>query len=108
MPLREQDHSADIAPYRDRAADEAADETFDRTAFARRALDIVRPLRTTVAICPGAARLRVESGRAWGKGPGARWAVLAIPPSASKRAIALAVAELAPEARPWVLDVLLT
>jgi hypothetical protein len=108
MPLREPDHSADIAPYRDREVDETSDEGFDRAEFARQALDLVRPTRTTVAICSGASRLRVESGRAWGRGPGARWAVLAIPASASRRAIALAVAELAEETRPWLLDVLLS
>ncbi len=66
----------------------------------------VRPADTTVAVCPGASRLRVDSGRAWGRGARARWAVLAIPARASRRAIALAVAELAHAPRPYVLDVL--
>jgi hypothetical protein len=108
MPIREPDHMADIAPYRDREVDETSDEGFDRAEFARQALDLVRPAQTTVAICEGAARMRVASGRAWGHGPGARWAVLAVPPRASRRAIALAVAELARAPRPWVLDVLLS
>jgi hypothetical protein len=96
----------DIAPEIERELDEKSDERFDRAAFARQALDLVQPPETTVAICPGASRMRVESGRAWGRGSGARWAVLAIPPQASRRAIALAVAELASAPRPYVLDVL--
>ena len=87
---------------------EEDDESFDRLAFAAAALDLVRPPRTRVAICAGASRVRVESGRAWGRGDGARWAMLSIPARASRRAIALAVAELARgAAAPWALDVLL-
>jgi hypothetical protein len=89
----------------DRAVDETSDERFDRGAFARRAIDLVDPKKTTVAICEGASRLRVESGRVWGRGE--RWAMLAIPTHASRRAIALAVAGLAHEPGAWVLDVLM-
>lgn len=94
----------------DRAVDEVSDERFDRAAFARRAIDLVQPRRTTIALCEGASRLRVESGRIWGR-DGERWALLALPASASRRAIALAVLELAGDAsaRPaaYVLDVLM-
>jgi hypothetical protein len=100
----------------DRAVDETSDERFDRGAFARRAIELVRPRRTTVAICEGATRLRVESGRLWGR-PQAlprdpddsdeRWALLAIPADASRRAIALAVAALAHGAHAYALDVLI-
>lgn len=119
MPIRKPENVLDVARDPERAVDETSDESFDRTAFAREALDLVRPPRTTVAICPGAARMRVESGRIWGrgKGPGGRggeaheaherWAMIAIPPRASRRAIALAVAELARLPRPYVLDILL-
>ncbi len=96
----------DIAPELEREVDETSEERFDRAEFARRALDLVRPAETTVAICAGASRMRVESGRAWGRGGPARWALLAIPPKASRRAIALAVAELASAPGPYVLDVL--
>src|SRR5271169_5025326 len=106
MPALKPENAAHIEPERERAVDETSDEGFDRTAFARRALDIVRPLGTTVAICEG-ARLRVDSGRAWGHAAGQRWAVLAIPSHASRRAIALAVAELARVPPPYALDVLL-
>ena len=94
----------------DHAVDEFSDERFDRAAFARRAIDLVQPRRTTIALCEGASRLRVESGRIWGR-DGERWALLAIPAMASRRAIALAVLELAGDAasraRAYVLDVLM-
>ena len=104
----------------DRVVDETSDERFDRAAFARRAIDLVQPRRTTVAICEGASRMRVESGRMWGR-PRAeradagvraddaveRWALLAIPARASRRAIALAVAQLARGPRPYALDALM-
>jgi hypothetical protein len=101
------DNVLDVAPELTRALDEISEEPFDRAAFAQLALDLVRPPGTTVAICPGAARMRVDTGRVWGRGAQARWAVLAIPSRASRRAIALAVAELARAPRPYALDVLL-
>jgi hypothetical protein len=107
MPILQPDNVLNVAREHDHAVDETSDEPFDRAAFARRALDLVSPPRTTVAICHGAQRMRVESGRAWGRAPDQRWALLAIPPRASRRAIALAVAELARLPRPYVLDVLL-
>jgi hypothetical protein len=113
----------------DRVVDETSDESFDRAAFARHAIDVVKPRRTIIAICEGAARMRVESGRMWGhlRRNGAiarasaalpveadqahaadeRWALLAIPARASRRAIALAVAQLAPGPRAYALDVLM-
>ena len=87
---------------------EEDDEPFDRMAFAVAALDLVRPPQTRVAICAGASRVRVESGRMWGRGEGARWAMLSIPARASRRAIALAITELTRgTSTPWALDVLL-
>jgi hypothetical protein len=111
-PARNPDHVLDIAPDIERSLDETSDEPFDRAAFALQALDLVRPPGVTVAVCPGATRMRVDTGRAWGRGQGARgprtWAVLAIPAKASRRAIALAVAGLARAPAPYVLDVLLS
>jgi hypothetical protein len=93
---------------RERDLAEEDDEPFDRFAFAVAALDLLRPPRTRVALCAGSSRVRVESGRAWGRGQDARWALLSIPARASRRAIAVAVAELAHGSpRPWALDVLL-
>ncbi|WP_394848160.1 hypothetical protein LZC95_11925 [Pendulispora brunnea] len=121
MPKLEIDFG-DIREYteQERALLETSDERFDRLAFAQRALDLVNPLRTRIAICVekaprssaasrGAGRLprvTVQSGRAWGRGPGARWAILSIPAHASRRAIATAVSELAGEPGPYALDVL--
>jgi hypothetical protein len=102
-------------PDRDRDLCETSSERFDRAAFARHALDLVRPRNTTVAICEGARRLRLESGRMWGRRPAGsppdqeeRWAMLLISPDASRRAIALAVAELTRAPRAYAFDLLLS
>jgi hypothetical protein len=107
MPVREQELFADVASERELAMVETSTETFDRFAFAMRALDLIRVRRTRVAICEGRSRVRVESGRAWGRAPGERWAVLSIPKKASRRAIALAVSELASDPPGYALEVLL-
>jgi hypothetical protein len=88
--------------------DQTSCESFDRVAFAERAIALVRPLHMTVAICEGSRRVRIDSGRQWGRGAGARWAVLSVPHDASRRAIARAVLDLSPfgVARPWALDIL--
>lgn len=84
-------------------------ESFDRVAFAERAVALVRPPRTTVAICVGARRVGVVAGRQWGATPGSRWAILSVPTNASRRAIASAVLELGDGSVPvpWALDVLI-
>ncbi len=88
---------------------ETSEERFDRIAFAERALAILRPKLLTVALCKGVARVRVEVGREWSGAKGARWAILSVPPRASRRAIALAVAGLGTgDAKPYALDVLLS
>ena len=89
-------------------ASQSSTESFDRVAFAERALALVKPPGTTVAICEGARRVRVQAGRQWGGAAGERWAILSIPANASRRAIASAVLELGVGAtRPFALDVLL-
>jgi hypothetical protein len=91
----------------DHARAETSAEAFDRVAFAERALTLLRPPpRTTIAICQGRARVHVLTGPTWGK-PGERWAMISVPPTASRRAITLALAELADRTLPWALDVLL-
>jgi hypothetical protein len=88
---------------------ESSTESFDRIAFTERALELVRPPRTTVAICEGARRVKVVAGRQWGKEPDARWAVVSVPRDASRRAIAAAVLGLhGGTARAWALDVLVS
>lgn len=82
-------------------------ESFDRIAFAERAVALVKPARTRVAICGGARKMRVASGRQWGK-PGVTWAMVMIPANASRKAIASAVLALHEgEAKPFTLDVLM-
>jgi hypothetical protein len=83
-------------------------EPFDRLAFATAALELVRPAHMTIAVCARSTRLRVEAGRKWGGQPGERWALVSVPETASRRAIALAIAQLGEGApRPYALDVLL-
>jgi hypothetical protein len=98
---------------------ESSAEDFDRIAFAERAIALIRPPRTAVAICEGGlhARVHVESGRQWGT-YGGRWAVVRVPRRASRRAIASAVLGLYGTTdemaspyrahRAWALDVLMT
>jgi hypothetical protein len=101
MAITKRENVLDIAVDRDLELDETSDERFDRTEFAMEVLELLRPSRTTVAVCHG-ARLRVECGRTWGR-PDERWAVLAITPTASRRAITTAVAALARAPRPYAL-----
>ena len=62
----------------------------------------------TVAVCAGKTRLRVEAGRLWGRGPKETWAIVSVPPTASREAIALAVSRLGMTCSgPYALDVLL-
>ena len=107
MPTRDFTEFAEIARERELVAVESSTERFDRLAFAQRALSLVRPPKTTVALCQGRSRVKVEAGRAWGRAHGERWAILSVPPTASRRAIAIAVAGLAGKSEPYALDVLL-
>lgn len=86
-------------------ADDVTSESFDRVAFAEAAIALVKPPRMRVAICGGARKVHVSSGRQWGSTM--RWAMVAIPHNASRRAIARAVLALHEgDARAWALDVL--
>ena len=86
---------------------QSSHEVFDRLAYAERIVALVRPRLTTVAICEGMRRVRLQAGRQWGGPPGARWAILTVPKNASRRAIATAVLGLhLGEAKPFALDVL--
>lgn len=89
---------------------EAADpEDFDRIDFAMHALRLLRPQRLTVAVYRRHAELRVECVRDLAQGEGARWAMVGIPPRASRAQIAHALAELAGVADvPYAVDVLLS
>jgi hypothetical protein len=98
----------DVVPERELDGTETSFERFDRMAFAERAVSLVKPPGMRVAIAEGRSRVIVEAGRAWGRAENAQWAMLFVPPRASRRAIATAVAALAPSpAEPYVLDTLL-
>jgi hypothetical protein len=109
MPKIELDPWADERREREEDAIlwQSSHEDFDRMAFAERIVALVRPRGTTVAICEGMRRVRLQAGRQWGGGPGARWAILSIPKTASRRAIATAVLGLhLGETKPFAFDVI--
>jgi hypothetical protein len=84
-------------------------ERFDRIAFALRTLEILKPRGMTVAVFAGRFDLQVERGRDWGRGPDATWAMVRIPPDASREHIVLALTELSGlPTTPWLLDTLMS
>jgi len=81
-----------------------SDERFDRIGFAMELLRVLRP-PLTIAVYERRHDLRVDQSRLLG--PSSAWAMLGIPPHASRERIALAVAELAGVARvPFAVDLL--
>lgn len=87
----------------DATVGETSIEAFDRLAFARETVGRMLP-RTRVAVCSGARQVQVLSGRLWGDDADKRWVLLAIPPSASRRAIVHALATLGGDAPPYFYD----
>jgi hypothetical protein len=82
-------------------------ERFDRIAYARHALDVLAPPKLTVALYSANLHLHVERGNDHRAGPPAEWAILGIPPHASRRQIAVAVVDLAGLAgTPYIVDLL--
>lgn len=82
-------------------------EHFDRIAFAMRALRVLRPDSMRVAVYSRIRELRVERGRDLSSGEHESFALLGIPPDASRESIALALAELAGlSGTPFLVDVL--
>lgn len=81
---------------------------FDRIAFAMRALRRLKPKRVKVAVYSATSGLRVEQGRNLYHGEGGGWAIVGIPPYASREHIAYALAELAGvESVPYAVQALL-
>ena len=100
-PQHEQTDAQRRIEYRDPAE-------FDRIAFAMRALHRLRPKRMTVAVYSAVSALRVEQGRNLHRGEGGSWAIVGIPPHASREHIAYALAELAGVASvPYAVQTLL-
>ncbi len=108
--VAQEGRAADLDPRTRR--DDSSDEVFDRLAFAAHVLaqlvKYAHPRIEQVVVASGRYGVEVESGRYWGHGPEARWALMSVPESASSRAIVLAAASLAGDRTPaWTLDVLL-
>ena len=68
-------------------------QRFDRVAFALRALRLLIPTDTRIAVFRS-SRLQVTQGLDLARGPGARWVMLGIPWDASAESIVLALTEL--------------
>jgi hypothetical protein len=105
--VRERDtHYEQVDPRRQVEYRDPSD--FDRIAFAMRALRRLRPKRMTVAVYSAVSALRVEWGRNLHRGEGGSWAIVGIPPHASREHIAYALAELAGvESVPYAVQMLL-
>lgn len=105
----EDDRSVWIVEERRELARELGDERFDRLGFALRALEILKPRGMTVAVFQSRFALKIERGRDWSGGPGATWAMVSIPPDATRENIILALTELSGlPVTPWLLDTLLS
>lgn len=79
-------------------------EAFNRVSYAMQLLRLLK-VRHRVAICVGTSRLNVEQGDTPGSLKPKPWAILSIPPDASRAHIALTVAQLAGRsADPFLLD----
>ncbi len=85
-----------------RSLDQTSGAEFDRIEFAMRALALLRP-PMTVAVYPRARSLEVVKGRDLTGPRGTEWAMLGVPPDASREHIALAVAELGGSGTPSLL-----
>ena len=78
-------------------------ERFDRIAYAMALLRVLKP-RMTVAVYPRNRYLHVEQGCQQGDEP---WAMLGVPPHATRESIASALVELSGRQRePFLIDLL--
>lgn len=80
-------------PRRAEDCERRPDQRFDRLAFALRAVGLLSPAQTRVAVF-SSSRLVVEQGRDLERGPRARWAMVGIPRDASAQSIVLALTRL--------------
>ena len=82
-------------------------EAFDRLAYARQLLGVLKVNRR-VALCVGTDKIQVDQGGWPGLPQHPPWAILSIPPDASRAHIALTIAQLAGRSRdPFLLDTML-
>jgi hypothetical protein len=99
-------HYEKIAPRRQTEFHDASE--FDRLAFAMRALHRLRTKRMRVVVYSTMSTLQVEQGLDLRRGEGATFALVGIPPHASREHIAYALAELAGVASmPYAVQALL-
>jgi hypothetical protein len=81
---------------------------FDRIAFAMRALRRLRPRRLKVAVYEAVSSLQVKRGKDFDGGRETGWAMVGIPPHASREHIAYALVELTgATAVPYTVQMLL-
>lgn len=79
-------------------------ERFDRIAYAMSLLRLLKP-PMTVAVYPGSHFIHVERSRP--RAPREPWAILGIPPHATRETIATAIAELTGrDGAPFMIDLL--
>lgn len=99
-------HYEKIEPQRRREPRD--DREFDRLAFAMRALRRLRTKQMRVVVYTTMSTLQIEQGRDLKRGEGATFALVGIPPHASREHIAYALAELAGVASvPYAVQALL-
>jgi hypothetical protein len=78
-------------------------ERFSRIEFVLAVLDLLKP-DMNITVYPG-RHWKIRRGRDWSVGPDAVWAMIGVPPDASRQYIAFALAELAGKAdQPFVVD----
>lgn len=111
MAARRDDDENPLGAYRieeRRLIARARRSGYDALAFAKRALRILEPRGVDVAIYEGRFELKVERGRYFRAGPESHWAMVAIPPSASREQIAVVLAEIAGVAHvPLMIETLI-
>ena len=96
----------EIVPWQSQEYRDPSD--FDRIAFAMRVLRRLKPRRMTVAVYQAVSSLQVQRGADFRGGEGASWAMVGIPPHASREHIAYALVELAGVASvPYAIQSLL-
>lgn len=99
-------HYEKLAPRRLKELRDEAE--FDRIAFAMRALRRLRTKQMRVVVYATMSTLQIEQGRDLRRGEGATFALVGIPPHASREHIAYALAELAGVASvPYAVQALL-
>jgi hypothetical protein len=69
-------------------------EDFDRVRYALRVIDTLRPPRVNVLVREGIGEVRIDRGHQWDMPSGYTWAMVSVPPQATREEIAMALIEL--------------